>query len=52
VWQLHVQTGMYLLAPFFAFNDNTFNSNTFFISARFLLVQDKKERPASPPKGA
>lgn len=52
VWQLHVQTGMYLLAPFYALNDNTFNSNTFFISARFLLVQDKKERPTNPPKGA
>jgi hypothetical protein len=52
VWQLHVQTGVYLLAPFFAFNDNTFNSNTFFISARFLLVKDKKDRPTSPPKGA
>ncbi|MEY4351072.1 MAG: hypothetical protein RL078_1139 [Bacteroidota bacterium] len=52
VWQLHVQTGMYLMAPFYAFNNATFNSNTFFISARFLLVKDKKERPASPPKGA
>lgn len=49
VWQLHVQTGMYLLAPFYAFN-NTFNSNTFFISARFLLVKKKMERPASPER--
>lgn len=50
VWQLHVQTGMYLLAPLYAFNDKTFNSNTFFISARFLLVQNKKESPASAPE--
>lgn len=49
VWQLHVQTGMYLLAPFYAFND-TFNSNTFFISARFLLVKNKIERPATPER--
>ncbi len=43
VWQLHVQTGMYLLAPFYAL-DNTFNSNTFFISARFLLVKHKTKK--------
>lgn len=49
VWQLHVQTGMYLLAPFYALND-TFNSNTFFISARFLLVKNKIERPATPER--
>jgi hypothetical protein len=42
VWQLHVQTGLYLLAPFYAINENTFNSNTFFISARFLLVKNKR----------
>ena len=50
VWQLHVQTGMYLLAPFYAINNTTFNSNTFFISARFLLVKNKIERPATPDR--
>lgn len=44
VWQLHVQTGMYLLAPFYVFDNTTFNSNTFFISARFLLVNHKKTK--------
>ena len=44
VWQLHVQTGMYLLAPFYAFDNATFNSNTFFISARFLFVKHKTKK--------
>ena len=44
VWQLHVQTGMYVLAPFYALDNTTFNSNTFFISARFLLVKHKKTK--------
>ena len=48
VWQLHVQTGMYILAPFYAFN-NTFNSNTFFISARFLLVKNSIKKGAEKP---
>lgn len=47
VWQLHVQTGMYLLAPFYALNNITFNSNTFFISARFLVVKNKRESTSS-----
>lgn len=47
VWQLHVQTGMYVLAPFYALDNTTFNSNTFFISARFLLVKHKKTRGAN-----
>lgn len=46
VWQLHVQTGMYVLAPFYALDNTTFNSNTFFISARFLLVKHKKTKGA------
>lgn len=50
VWQLHVQTGMYLLTPFYAFNNSTFNSNTFFISARLLLVKHtNKKGDSSPP---
>ncbi len=48
VWQLHVQTGMYLLAPFYSLND-TFNSNTFFISARFLLVKNSIKKGAQKP---
>ena len=47
VWQLHVQTGMYLLAPFYALDNTSFNSNTFFISARFLLVRNKKTKGAN-----
>lgn len=47
VWQLHVQTGMYVLAPFYALDNTTFNSNTFFISARFLLVRHKKTKGAN-----
>jgi hypothetical protein len=44
VWQLHVQTGMYVLAPFYALDNTSFNSNTFFISARFLLVKNKTKK--------
>ena len=47
VWQLHVQTGMYVLAPFYALDNSSFNSNTFFISARFLLVRHKKTKGAN-----
>ena len=47
VWQLHVQTGMYVLAPFYALDNTSFNSNTFFISARFLLVRNKKTKGAN-----
>ncbi|MFM6965666.1 MAG: hypothetical protein ACKOWM_08820 [Sphingomonadales bacterium] len=47
VWQLHVQTGMYVLAPFYALDNTTFNSNTFFLSARFLLVRHKKTKGAN-----
>jgi hypothetical protein len=47
VWQLHVQTGMYVLAPFYALDNSSFNSNTFFISARFLLVKHKKTKGAN-----
>jgi hypothetical protein len=41
IWQLHVQTGYNFLVPFYAVNDQTFNSNTFYISARFLIVKHK-----------
>ncbi len=47
VWQLHVQTGMYVLAPFYALDNTSFNSNTFFISARFLLVKHKTKKGAN-----
>ena len=47
VWQLHVQTGIYVLAPFYALDNTTFNSNTFFISARFLVVKHKKTKGAN-----
>ena len=45
--QLHVQTGMYVLAPFYALDNTTFNSNTFFISARFLVVKHKTKKGAN-----
>ena len=44
LWQLHVQTGMYVLAPFYALDNTSFNANTFFISARFLLVKNKTKK--------
>jgi hypothetical protein len=44
VWQLHVQTGMYLLAPFSVVDNTTFKSNSFFISARFLLIKHKTKK--------
>jgi len=44
VWQLHVQTGMYLLTPFAVVDNATFKSNSFFISARFLLVKHKTKK--------
>ena len=47
VWQLHVQTGMYLLAPFYSLDNTTFNSNSFFISARFLVVKHKTKKGAN-----
>ena len=47
VWQLHVQTGMYIMAPFYALDNTTFNTNTFYISARFLLVKHKKTKGAN-----
>ena len=44
VWQLHVQTGMYLLAPFSVVDNITFKSNSFFISARFLMVRHNTKK--------
>jgi hypothetical protein len=44
VWQLHVQTGMYLLAPFYSLDNTTFNSNSFFISARFVVIKRKTKK--------
>lgn len=42
IWQLHIQTGYHLLYPFYAFDSNTFDSNTIFLSARFVLVNDRE----------
>lgn len=44
VWQLHVQTGMYLLAPFYSLDNTTFNSNSFYISARFVVIKRKTKK--------
>lgn len=40
IWQLHIQTGYHFLYPFYAVN-NTFESNSIFLSARFVLVNDR-----------
>ena len=42
VWQLHVQTGYHFLYPFYAFDKNTFDSNTLFLSVRFVIVNDRE----------
>jgi hypothetical protein len=42
IWQLHIQTGYHLLYPFYVFDNNTFDSNTIFLSARFVLINDRE----------
>jgi hypothetical protein len=42
IWQLHIQTGYHFLYPFYAFYNSTFDSNTLFLSARFVLVNDRE----------
>ena len=42
IWQLHIQTGYHFLYPFYAFDNSTFDSNTLFLSARFVLVNDRE----------
>lgn len=42
IWQLHIQTGYQLLYPFYALDNTTFASNTIFLSARFVLVNDRE----------
>ena len=44
IWQLHIQTGYHFLYPFYAFNPNTFESNTLFLSARFVLINEREVR--------
>lgn len=41
IWQLHIQTGYHLLYPFYAFDKTTFDSNTIFLSARFVFINDR-----------
>jgi hypothetical protein len=42
IWQIHVQTGYHLLYPFYILDKGTFYSNTIFLSARFVLVNDRE----------
>ena len=42
IWQLHIQTGYHFLYPFYAFDNSTFDSNTLFLSVRFVLVNDRE----------
>lgn len=42
IWQLHIQTGYHFLYPFYAFDKTTFDSNTIFLSARFVLINDRE----------
>lgn len=42
IWQMHIQTGYHLLFPFYAFDKSTFVSNTIFLSARFVFVNDRE----------
>ena len=41
VWQVHIQTGYHILYPFKSSDPNSFVSNTLFLSARFVLVNDR-----------
>jgi hypothetical protein len=42
IWQLHIQTGYHFLYPFYVVDNSTFDSNTLFLSARFVLVNDRE----------
>jgi hypothetical protein len=42
IWQLHIQTGYHFLYPFYAFDKSTFDANTIFLSARFVIVYDRE----------
>jgi hypothetical protein len=41
VWQVHIQTGYHILYPFKNSDPNSFVTNTLFLSARFVLVNDR-----------
>lgn len=43
ILQLHVQTGYHLLFPF-NINYQTFDTNTFFISAKYVLIKKKNRK--------
>lgn len=42
VWQIHLQTGYHFLFPMRHSADNYFQANTIFLSARFILVNDRE----------
>lgn len=42
VWQVHIQTGYHILYPFKSSDPNSFVTNTLFLSARFVLVNDRE----------
>lgn len=42
VWQIHIQTGYHILYPFKRSDANSFVTNTLFLSARFVLVNDRE----------
>jgi len=42
VWQIHLQTGYQFLFPILKSSDNYFPANTIFLSARFVVVNDRE----------
>lgn len=43
ILQFHIQTGYHLLAPF-NLNNASFDTNTIFLSARYLIVNDREKK--------
>lgn len=50
VWQIHLQTGAHLLYPFSRSADNYFTTNTLFLSARFVIINEKEVKRKSKDK--
>jgi hypothetical protein len=50
VWQIHLQTGVHLLYPFSRNSANYFTTNTLFLSARFVIVNDREVKRKSKKK--
>ena len=42
VWQVHIQTGYHILYPFKSSAPNSFVTNTLFLSARFVIINDRE----------